>query len=174
MRLGLAGHARTGSRRPASGMPRSRPRSSPVRSPDSQRQRAVGPEPVVDVLVARQKAERPLRNQLPHRMLDPPLAPVVAASRGVRSSGASAWRNDSAPPSALSRPPSPTALGLKLKLQRFAVRGILLRGRCSDCIYCESETPSFLVRYPGCNRMLAEIAGVEDMTDLENIEGEIR
>ena len=32
---------------------------------------------VVDVLVTQQKAEQPLRNQLPHRMLDPPLAPVV-------------------------------------------------------------------------------------------------
>ena len=73
---------------------------------------------VVDVLVAQQKAEQPLRNQLPHRMLDPPLAPVVAASRGVRSSGASAWRNSSAPPSVLSRPPSksPTTL------QQFPLR----------------------------------------------------
>ena len=113
-------------------MPRSRPRSSPVRSPDSQRQHAVGPELVVDVLVAQQKAEQPLRNQLPHRMLDPPLAPVVAASRGVRSSSASAWRDNGAPLSVLSRPPSPTALGLKLKLQRFTVCGVLLRGRCSD------------------------------------------
>ena len=84
VRLGLAGHARTGSRCPVSGMPRSR--SSPVRSPDSQRHRAVGPEPVVEVLVTRQKAEQPPRNQLPHRMLDPPLVPVVitppAAAKG--------------------------------------------------------------------------------------------
>ena len=50
-----------------------------VGAPDSQRQHAVGPElvMVVDVLVTQQKAEQPLRNQLPHRMLDPPLAPVV-------------------------------------------------------------------------------------------------
>ena len=87
---------------------------------------------VVDVLVTQQKAEQPLGDQLPHRMLDPPLAPVVAASRGVRSSGASAWRNGNAPPSVLSRPPSksPTALGLKLKLQRFTACGVLLRGLC--------------------------------------------
>ena len=55
VRLDLAGHARTGSRRPASGMPQSRPRSSPVRSPDSQRQRVVAPKLVVDVLVTRQR-----------------------------------------------------------------------------------------------------------------------
>ena len=86
----------------------------PGQAPDSQRQHAVGPEPVmvVEVLVTRQKAEQPLRNQLPHRMLDPSLAPVVAASRGVRSSSASASRNNNAPPSVLSRPPSPTTLRL--------------------------------------------------------------
>ena len=69
---------------------------------------------VVDVLVTRQKAEQPLGDQLPHRMLDPPLAPVVAASRGVRSSSASAWRNSSAPPSVLSRPPSKSPTTLRM------------------------------------------------------------
>ena len=50
-----------------------------VGAPDSQRQHAVGPElvMVVDVLVTQQKTEQPLGDQLPHRMLDPPLAPVV-------------------------------------------------------------------------------------------------
>ena len=94
VRLGLAGRARPGSRCPASGMPRSRSRSSPVRSPDSQRQRAIGPELVVDVLVTRQKAEQPLRNQLLYRVAF--LASVVirlaASGRAARRPGATAAR----------------------------------------------------------------------------------
>ena len=123
VRLGLAGHAqlepvhgaRTGQRNAAVALPNPF-LPGQVGAPDSQRQHAVGPElvMVVDVLVTQQKAEQPLGDQLPHRMLDPPLAPVVletgppAAASGRGS--ASAWRNSSAPPSVLSRPPSPTTL----------------------------------------------------------------
>ena len=51
---------------------------------------------VVEVLVPQREAEQPLGDQLPHRVLDALLAPVVSVSRRVRPSARS--RSSVTPP----------------------------------------------------------------------------
>ena len=96
---------------------------------------------VVDVLVTQQKAEQPLGDQLPHRMLDPPLAPVVLETsrqprRQVEQRVGLAQQQRAAvgaEPAAIEIADHLAASeSLKLKLQRFTVCGVLLRGRCID------------------------------------------
>ena len=98
---------------------------------------------VVDVLVTRQKAEQPLGDQLPHRMLDPPLAPVVLETgrqprRQVEQRIGLAQQQRTAvgaEPAALEIADHLAASeGLKLKLQRFTVCGVSLRRSCSSLI----------------------------------------
>ena len=118
---------------------------------------------VVDVLVTQQKAEQPLGDQLPHRMLDPPLAPVVLET-GRQPRRQVEQRVGLAQQQRAAVGAEPTAIadhlavseGLKFKLQRFTVcrHGVLLRGRCSDLTQLHilrigGPMQSFLVRYPG-------------------------
>ena len=68
------------------------------------RQQTVVPKLVVVVEVLVHEAERPLGDQLPHRVLDALLAPVVSASRRVRPGARPSSRSSGTPPDPPRRP----------------------------------------------------------------------